>query len=1079
MTKIFKISILLISAVLLTGFFTGCADKDIGTTPENNDHERIISLRIVETHGATRTAGGERPVCDGEAVRFNSGNFYLVNADGFIRAHFTIGTGATDLSAGYINVDDLRAPLGVHLPAMPRDVRRVVLVGNTPGLPVVPAAIGAHISTVEWRAICVLTQHDAFTPGVNMFGAANLTHTAGDVLADGTRVYRGSVQFAPTVARFEVNTITGQSGSIVSFDVAGIFMDNLYREARIDGSILPVATDGNVNFVTLNDDEAYFTENAPGTLFTSASNNALFDFATAGTTGEGALHPGTPASWRVIAGGTTNIVCQGNPSTCDINHPNVPNVWAYHLFATPHYTIATGRNTEPPRIIIRLRNVVVYRAGAPNLLLDGDRFLSICGFTYEGNTHAVDEDELGRFLLQYILAGNVYALSDILFNESHLSTTPSCDRGLTVPVSVSMDWWNERPARPDMPIRQRNPEHLILCPGEIAPAHFDIGVATGSGTFQYRWVSADSPGGPWTPINAWSNDHTFPTGVLFSGTDIWVRREAQQRTGTNPIGGGAVWSASHFTAPANITLPERSYYFPAYVEIRGIKWATRNVDLSTSTGFTYHPADAGMFFQWGRHYGWRATPHPSDNPNGTPTQRWNPTLNGGNGDWEDAGWPNTGFDAERWPDATDPCPAGWRLPTEDEFRRTFISAAGGIGSNRWIGESWNPSTSTFSPGTPGINYGLGCALGRLFYNNQLFLPAAGWRSASNGSILRIISSIGWFGDYWSSDRTDNPGRSGNAWHYRIASTSNILNDVVSRRYGLQVRCVKAPITQPNPVNAWVPDGGRHTFDLGVATGGTGTFTYQWQISPNGTSGWTNISGATDATFQTPVLTVTNGIPPHRFFRRVATSGGVSHETEAAEITVWALYNLASRDTFVEEIYHRGAFFQWNTPTAWSSYDPRRRNDASTSWVWSPAGSTAGWENTQNTGAAWNSTWDPCPEGWVTPNQNQLNGLGQGVWIAATAVNPVTGTQWHPGRIFGPGANTTTFDSSTQVFLPAAGWRSSPLGALANTSTIAGFWSVTPDDDNLRASFLTFGSGSTSEGAGLRVSGFSIRCVAEN
>ena len=51
----------------------------------------------------------------------------------------------------------------------------------------------------------------------------------------------------------------------------------------------------------------------------------------------------------------------------------------------------------------------------------------------------------------------------------------------------------------------------------------------------------------------------------------------------------------------------------------------------------------------------------------------------------------------------------------------------------------------------------------------------------------------------------------------------------------------------------------------AATGGTGTYTYQWQSSTNGTTGWTNIASATAATFTPPSLTATI------YYRRVVSS----------------------------------------------------------------------------------------------------------------------------------------------------------------------------------------------------------------
>ena len=57
----------------------------------------------------------------------------------------------------------------------------------------------------------------------------------------------------------------------------------------------------------------------------------------------------------------------------------------------------------------------------------------------------------------------------------------------------------------------------------------------------------------------------------------------------------------------------------------------------------------------------------------------------------------------------------------------------------------------------------------------------------------------------------------------------------------------------------------------AATGGDGTYTYQWQSSANGTTGWTNIAGATAATYAPAALTTTI------HYRRVVSSGTCSSQ----------------------------------------------------------------------------------------------------------------------------------------------------------------------------------------------------------
>ena len=63
------------------------------------------------------------------------------------------------------------------------------------------------------------------------------------------------------------------------------------------------------------------------------------------------------------------------------------------------------------------------------------------------------------------------------------------------------------------------------------------------------------------------------------------------------------------------------------------------------------------------------------------------------------------------------------------------------------------------------------------------------------------------------------------------------------------------------------------------SGGTGSYTYQWQQSINNGSTWTNISGATGLTYSCPVLTITTS------FRRSVTSGSQTSYSNTVKITV--------------------------------------------------------------------------------------------------------------------------------------------------------------------------------------------------
>ncbi|MDR1698537.1 MAG: fibrobacter succinogenes major paralogous domain-containing protein, partial [Prevotellaceae bacterium] len=166
------------------------------------------------------------------------------------------------------------------------------------------------------------------------------------------------------------------------------------------------------------------------------------------------------------------------------------------------------------------------------------------------------------------------------------------------------------------------------------------------------------------------------------------------------------------------------------ITINGITWATRNVGAPGT--FVASPEDYGEYYQWNK---------------GT-----------------------TGFllyddyyasayaEGNAWLPENDPCPAGWRVPTDAEFDNLIASTD----------HSW-----TSSNGVNGYRFGCG--------SNSLFLPAAGGRSGSDGS----IGYAGSLGYYWSSTPYDSHGAHGLYFSSGYVYTSYFSN----RAYGHSVRCV--------------------------------------------------------------------------------------------------------------------------------------------------------------------------------------------------------------------------------------------------------------------------------------------------
>ena len=73
-----------------------------------------------------------------------------------------------------------------------------------------------------------------------------------------------------------------------------------------------------------------------------------------------------------------------------------------------------------------------------------------------------------------------------------------------------------------------------------------------------------------------------------------------------------------------------------------------------------------------------------------------------------------------------------------------------------------------------------------------------------------------------------------------------------------------------------------------ASGGDGSFVYQWQYSNDGSTNWTDISGATSTTYNPP-----SGLTISRWYRRGVTSNSETQYTPSVKVTVNPLPDLAS------------------------------------------------------------------------------------------------------------------------------------------------------------------------------------------
>ena len=172
------------------------------------------------------------------------------------------------------------------------------------------------------------------------------------------------------------------------------------------------------------------------------------------------------------------------------------------------------------------------------------------------------------------------------------------------------------------------------------------------------------------------------------------------------------------------------------VVINGVKWATRNVDKPGT--FAAKPEDPGMFYQWNRKKGWTVT--------------GNDVMN----------WDSSDAAGDIWEKANDPCPKGWRVPTEEEAEALRYSQD--------VTDEW----ATIN----GIN---GKKFTDQITGDTIFLPAVGFRDNLDGSLGKYD-----YGSYWAA--TVNERRYPYYITFEKGSYSTNLWST-NGRFGFSVRCV--------------------------------------------------------------------------------------------------------------------------------------------------------------------------------------------------------------------------------------------------------------------------------------------------
>lgn len=379
----FKYLTLLVSTFLIG--FSSCSNDDNGGKPEDTTPKSMF-LKISSEAPSTYSGG----FAQGSAqVVFTSGILYFTDNMGAIKGTKTIGT----LGVADIDITAVTGVSGQVITGVDGAVTKVYIVGNTPAasLPVSPTLI----SQVENALLQVQSQAIS---NVNLFGSGVLAAPVG-LPSD---PYTCNVTLKPTVARVELTDMAVSGNYITGYKIAGIFVDNYYSRAAVNGTVLAADLKDNSGLATPTLANAAFTDN--GSLYPTALKTFVYDWFTPAL---GAV--GTPLKVAPITGG----------------------VWGYNVFAT-----ASGSAVS--RIVIRLTDVTTSAdAGTP--VYRGDQYVTIKGFknTATGTPIATFK------------AGEVYNITGLVFNESNLTSIPSLNP-IDVEVKVSVASWTPVGVTPEL-----------------------------------------------------------------------------------------------------------------------------------------------------------------------------------------------------------------------------------------------------------------------------------------------------------------------------------------------------------------------------------------------------------------------------------------------------------------------------------------------------------------------------------------------------------------------------------------------------------------------------------------------------
>ncbi len=385
----------LLAMAALAVVFTACSQNE--ELSSSDQKSVFVKLDIGQgTRAIQAPFGNNRPTVSSLRIYFHN------NTPGSILKMVAISSTTTPSINDLIN--------GAKISDVPSSATHVTVFGNIPSSILTTVPTAGTIASVKSTMLGVETQttaehvllngSDGVLQSASGAGAPTWISTLGGV---GAGDLYAEVTIAPAFARVEIEGMKTKTGSaITGYSLQGIFLNNIYTQMQLDGTV-----PSSVTLQNNGPDATKYLQDVTGSpLVYPSANNGIFHnwFA--------------PSLVAALTGGIYEITAGAGMR------------WAYQVI--PNANTAANDQLQ---IIMRLTNVT-----GTGLTYTGDQFLTIRGFLDSATGTPVT-----------IQPGKIYTIStaDFEFDENDITDTPVTN-AVGVYLKVTVTPWSPVAVKPNL-----------------------------------------------------------------------------------------------------------------------------------------------------------------------------------------------------------------------------------------------------------------------------------------------------------------------------------------------------------------------------------------------------------------------------------------------------------------------------------------------------------------------------------------------------------------------------------------------------------------------------------------------------